>query len=102
MRDRTWPRSVSDKSILAEIEHAGLAPNAAATRGALIRRLTYDLIGLPPAPDEVNEFVTDTDPQAYEKLVDRLLAGAQRCVVPMDRLCARETAAKTLPRSESI
>ena len=77
VRDRSWPRTVVDKYILADLEAAGLSPNAQATRSALIRRLTYDLIGLPPSPDEVDSFVADIDPNAYEKLVDRLLASPQ-------------------------
>jgi mono/diheme cytochrome c family protein len=51
-----------------------LTPSPVADRATLIRRLSFDLIGLPPTPDEVQDFVTDPDPQAYEKLVDRLLA----------------------------
>ncbi|MBC7820929.1 MAG: PSD1 domain-containing protein, partial [Planctomycetaceae bacterium] len=62
-----------DNFILHRLEKAGLKPSTEADRRTLIRRLTFDLIGLPPTPDEVEEFVNDRDPRAYEKLVDRLL-----------------------------
>src|SRR5207344_2111021 len=51
----------------------GLEPSSEADRRTLIRRLSFDLLGLPPTPDEVDAFVGDADPRAYEKLVDRLL-----------------------------
>lgn len=62
-----------DAFILDSLLAAGLQPNGAADRHTLIRRVTYDLTGLPPTPQEVAEFVHDSDPDAYEKLVDRLL-----------------------------
>jgi mono/diheme cytochrome c family protein len=69
-----WIRTPIDAFILAKLEEEGLAPAPAADRRTLIRRLTYDLHGLPPTPLEVEAFVNDADPLAYEKLVDRLLA----------------------------
>ena len=69
-----WVRSDIDRFILAKLEQIGLSPSPEADRATLIKRLYADLIGLPPTPAEVDEFVGSTDPQAYEKLVDRLLA----------------------------
>jgi len=69
-----WVRNDVDRFVLAKLEEAGLAPSPEADRATLIRRLHADLIGLPPTPEEVDAFVADPDPQAYEKLVDRLLA----------------------------
>ncbi len=63
-----------DAFVLAKLEAKGLTPNPPAERAALIRRATYDLIGLPPTPEEVDAFVKDDAPDAYEKLLDRLLA----------------------------
>ncbi len=62
-----------DRFLLAKLEAKGLKPAAEADRRTLIRRLTFDLIGLPPKPEEVEAFVADSSPDAYEKLVDRLL-----------------------------
>jgi mono/diheme cytochrome c family protein len=70
-------RNAIDAFIVARLREKGLEPSAEADRRTLIRRLSYDLIGLPPAPEEVDAFVADPDPQAYEKLVDRLLASPQ-------------------------
>jgi cytochrome c553 len=69
-----WVRNPIDAFILKRLETKGLKPNPPATRRELIRRVTYDLIGLPPTPEEVRTFETDRSPDAYEKLVDRLLA----------------------------
>jgi hypothetical protein len=69
-----WVRTPVDAFILSRLERAGLVPNPEADRRTLIRRLTYDLHGLPPTPAEIDAFVGDPDPRAYEKLVDRLLA----------------------------
>lgn len=62
-----------DDYIEARLKENGLAMNTEADRRTLIRRATYDLIGLPPTPEEVEAFENDSDPQAYEKLIDRLL-----------------------------
>ncbi len=69
-----WPRASVDAFILASLEREGLSPSAAADRRTLIRRVSFDLIGLPPPADEVEAFVADHRPDAYERLVDRLLA----------------------------
>jgi hypothetical protein len=74
VRQADWVRNDIDRFVLAKIEAAGLAPSPAADRSTLIRRLHADLIGLPPSPAEVDAFVADPDPRAYELLVDRLLA----------------------------
>lgn len=69
-----WIRTPVDAFILARLKEKGLSPAPEADRRTLIRRASFDLIGLPPAPAEVEQFVHDPDPRAYEKLVDRLLA----------------------------
>ena len=68
-----WPRNGIDQFVLARLLQEGLKPSPEADRYALIRRLSLDLTGLPPTIDEVDAFVNDQDPKAYEKLVDRLL-----------------------------
>jgi hypothetical protein len=74
VRRADWCRNDIDRFVLAGIEAAGLGPAPEADRTTLIRRLHVDLVGLPPIPAEVDAFVADPDPAAYEKLVDRLLA----------------------------
>ena len=69
-----WPKNAIDQFILANLEKNGLAPSAAAAKQALIRRVTLDLTGLLPTPEEVEAFVNDPSPDAYERVVDRLLA----------------------------
>jgi hypothetical protein len=69
-----WARNDVDRFVLAKIEAAGLAPSPEADRATLVRRLHADLTGLPPTPEEVDAFVADPRPEAYELLVDRLLA----------------------------
>ena len=63
-----------DSFIVAKLHENGLTPSATADKRTLIRRLAFDLVGLPPSPDEVAEFLADERPDAYERLVDRLLA----------------------------
>jgi hypothetical protein len=72
--DKTWPRNAIDHFILARLEKEGLKPSPEADRIRLIRRVTLDLTGLPPTPAEVDAFLADRGPSAYEKVVDRLLA----------------------------
>lgn len=69
-----WPRTPIDAFILAALEAEGLSPAPPARRPDLIRRVYFDLTGLPPTPEQVRTFVKDESPDAYEKLVDRLLA----------------------------
>jgi hypothetical protein len=72
--DTGWPRTEIDGFVLAALEARGLRPLGDADRATLARRLAYDLAGLPPAPEEIDAFVNDQAPDAYERLVDRLLA----------------------------
>src|SRR5262249_10135183 len=74
VRDPSWVRTPIDAFILATLEAKGMRPAPAADRRTLIRRVTFDLHGLPPTPEEVAAFVHDATPDAYEKLIDRLLA----------------------------
>jgi cytochrome c553 len=69
-----WARNPIDSFVLAKLEEKGLSPSPEADRRTLIRRLSFDLLGLPPTPEEVADFLADTRPDAYERLVDRLLA----------------------------
>jgi hypothetical protein len=77
VHDRNWAASPIDHFILAQLEKKGLKPAPEADRRTLIRRVTYDLLGLPPTAAEVEAFVTDTSPNAYPNLIDRLLASPQ-------------------------
>ncbi len=72
--DQAWPINPIDRFVLAKLETRGLKPAGEADKRTMIRRLTFDLIGLPPKPEEVEAFLADTSPDAYEKLVERLLA----------------------------
>jgi hypothetical protein len=72
--DTSWPRNEIDEFILAALRDAGLEPSPEADREALIRRVTLDLTGLPPTPEEVEQFLADQQPDAYERVLDRLLA----------------------------
>jgi hypothetical protein len=74
VRDRDWARTSVDAFVLARLEAEGLRPRPEADRRALIRRLTFDLHGLPPTPGEIDRFLNEGSPDAYEKLVDRVLA----------------------------
>jgi hypothetical protein len=74
VRDNGWCRNAIDHFILAKLEAEGLTPAPEADRQTLIRRATFDLTGLPPSPQEVNSFIRDSSSDAYEKLIDRLLA----------------------------
>jgi Protein of unknown function (DUF1553)/Protein of unknown function (DUF1549)/Concanavalin A-like lectin/glucanases superfamily/Planctomycete cytochrome C len=74
VHNRRWVRNPIDNFILARLEHEGLAPTPEADRRTLARRVSLDLTGLPPTPDQVEAFVNDPSPDAYEKLVDCLLA----------------------------
>ncbi len=77
VKNRKWVQNPVDDFILARLEQEKLKPNAAADKRTLIRRVSLDLTGLPPSPAEVEAFVADKSPAAYERLVDRLLASPQ-------------------------
>jgi hypothetical protein len=74
VKRKGWPANPIDAFVLAKLEAAKLQPSPPADRVTLIRRLSYDVIGLPPTPAEVDAFLHDRAPGAYERLVDRLLA----------------------------
>ncbi len=74
VNDSAWVRNPIDAFILAKLDQKNFAPAPDADKVTLVRRATYDLIGLPPTPAEVDAFVADVSPDAYDKLVDRLLA----------------------------
>jgi hypothetical protein len=74
VREACWPRNPIDVFVLARLEEKGLRPSPEADRYTLVRRVYLDLIGLPPTPEEADAFVHDPAPDAYARLVDRLLA----------------------------
>jgi hypothetical protein len=74
VRDPAWCRTPIDRFILAALDARGMHPNPPAERRTLIRRVHFDLLGLPPTPEEVNAFIADPALDAYEKLIERLLA----------------------------
>ncbi|HVV99302.1 MAG TPA: DUF1549 domain-containing protein, partial [Planctomycetaceae bacterium] len=74
VQNSQWPWNDIDRFILARLEREQLAPASDADRRTLIRRATYDLIGLPPTPEEIEAFVNDRSPDAFARVVDRLLA----------------------------
>src|ERR1700685_2006428 len=74
VKDAKWAKNDIDRFVLARLEKEGLKPVGPAAKADLIRRATLDLIGLPPTPEEIASFEKDTSPDAFEKLVDQLLA----------------------------
>ena len=74
VKDSSWPKTDIDRFVLARLEKEGLKPNPAADKLTLIRRATLDLTGLPPSPEEVDAFLADGSPNAFAKVIDRLLA----------------------------
>lgn len=74
VQNNGWMKNPVDAFILSKLEAQHLPPAPAAGKRALIRRVYFDLIGLPPTPQEVDDFSSSADPEAYGKLVDRLLA----------------------------
>ena len=77
VKNSAWARSEIDRHVLAGLEAQKLTPVGDADRRTLIRRVYYDLTGLPPTPEQVEAFVKDTNPKAFEKVVDKLLASPQ-------------------------
>ncbi len=77
VQDKKWPKSPLDRFILTKLEATGLHPAQPADKRTLLRRTTFDLIGLPPTPAEVDAFLADESPDAFAKVVDRLLASPQ-------------------------
>jgi hypothetical protein len=73
VQNRDWPKSDADHFILRDLEQAGLTPAKKADRLAILRRLYFDIIGLPPTAEQVAQFIEDSSPQAFEKVVDQLL-----------------------------
>jgi mono/diheme cytochrome c family protein len=74
VKDETWPVNEIDRFVLHRLEEKGLTPVEPADKRSLIRRATYDLIGLPPTPEEIDAFLADDSPDAFARIVDRLLA----------------------------
>src|SRR5688500_2494960 len=74
VRDEKWVRSPVDRFILARLETAGLKPAPPADKRTLLRRATFDLTGLPPTTQEIADFLADESPQAFAKVIERLLA----------------------------
>lgn len=74
VKNSSWPKRGLDYFVLARLEHEGLQPNEPADRYSLLRRVSLDLRGLPPAPQEVDAFINDPSPNAYENAVDRFLS----------------------------
>ena len=73
VKDAAWPRNDIDRFVLAKLEAKGFRPSSETDRYTLVRRVYFDLLGLPPTPEEVDAFVNDTAPDACERLVDRTL-----------------------------
>jgi hypothetical protein len=76
VKDASWPRTPIDQFVATRLEREGLKPSPEADRARLIRRVYLDLVGLPPSPAEVDAFLADSSPDAYDKVVDRLLASS--------------------------
>jgi hypothetical protein len=74
VKNENWVKSPIDNFILAKLEEKGLTPNKEASKETLIRRVTFDLTGLPPTIEEIDEFLADKTPKAYERVVNRLLS----------------------------
>src|SRR4029079_5677187 len=73
VKNSHWCRTPIDRFVLAKLEEKDIAPNAPTDRRKLIRRVYFDLLGLPPSPEEIDVFVNDPAADAYERLIDRLL-----------------------------
>jgi cytochrome c553 len=73
VKDTTWPRNAIDNFVLAKLDAEGIKPSSEAAKATLLRRVSLDLTGLPPTPEDLDAFLKDTRPDAYERAVDRLL-----------------------------
>jgi hypothetical protein len=85
VKNKNWPRNPIDRFILARLEKENLQPSPEADKARWLRRVSYDLVGLPPTPEEANVFLADKSPDSFEKVVDRLLASkhfGERMAVP--------------------
>ena len=85
VQNATWPISPLDRYVLARLEAEGLEPSPPADKATWLRRVTYDIIGLPPTVNEIDEFLDDLSDECYERVVDRLLASphfGERMAVP--------------------
>jgi hypothetical protein len=76
-KNSTWPSGAIDRFVLAKLQRAGLQPSPRADRETLLRRVSFDLTGLPPTPHEIDAFLADASPRAYERVVDRLLGSSR-------------------------
>jgi hypothetical protein len=76
VKNKNWPKGDIDHFILSRLEKEGLKPSPQADKSTLLRRLTFDLTGLPPSPEEIDNFLADQSNDAYEKSVDRLLGSS--------------------------
>ena len=74
VKNAAWIKNPIDSFVLAKLEDKGLSPSPSADKRTLLRRVTFDLTGLPPTPEEINAFLADHSPDAYKKVVKRLLA----------------------------
>jgi len=82
IHSKDWPNNAIDHYVLARLETAGLQPALPASKSELLRRVTFDLTGLPPTPNEIEAFMADPSPEAYDRVIDRLLASpryGERC-----------------------
>jgi len=76
-KNQSWIRNPIDSFVLSKLENQSLVPAPEASRRTLLRRIYFDLIGIPPTPEETKSFLADPDPQAYEKQIDKLLADSR-------------------------
>src|SRR5262249_52952437 len=77
VKDAAWAAQPVDAFIAAKLDEAGLKPSAPADKRTLLRRVYFDLIGLPPAPEDVQRFLADDSTEAFDRVVDQLLASSQ-------------------------
>ncbi len=77
VKDTAWVRNAIDQFVLARLEEKGLKPAQPAGKATLLRRATFDLTGLPPTPEQMRDFLNDKSPEAFQKVIDRLLASPQ-------------------------